>query len=319
MRPELVAFSDDMPVRACVRNVTHYPYHWHNALEIIYVLQGQVKVIIGGEPHQLKENNIAVINVDEPHTLQANGDNKLLTVQLYPEFCTRVNPDFGDAIFYCCSTYHEAEAPEKYNQLKGQVARLIGLLNEKDGREHGSNVKNCAEEIISHLIDSFDYLRYGSGIKPFREKQVKRFRKIFRYIKTSPVQKHGLAELADIADLNEKYLCKVIRESFGLTLQELVYYSKCEQAAKLFLTTDKMIYEIASECGFTDPQYLINQFRESYRCTPSEFRRLHKDDKKPVAQYEEAPPSSAGKMKNFMDDCRSVKALNLRKENRDAV
>ena len=39
--------------------------HWQNAIEIIYVLKGKIKVTINNETYDLEENEIEIINVDE--------------------------------------------------------------------------------------------------------------------------------------------------------------------------------------------------------------------------------------------------------------
>lgn len=293
MRPEVIEFPEGMPVRALVRNITGYPYHWHNVLEIIYVLEGKAMVGIGGETHLMTENNIAVINGDELHRINSSGeDNKLLIIQIDLNFCIRLNPDFQYASIYCCSPRNEAQAPEKYNTLKEYVLRLACLLNEKPNKNHRTYVINCVEELLFHMADNFDYLRFGPGIKAFKEKQVKRFRRIFEHIRKSPVERYGLTDLAEAAGITLQYLSHDIRDKFGLSFQELLFHGQCMNAARLLLSTDKMIYTISSECGFSDPKYLIKHFKINYHYTPSEFRKMYYADRETLASqmlYEEVP------------------------------
>ncbi|KAF1086297.1 hypothetical protein SPSYN_00014 [Sporotomaculum syntrophicum] len=42
MRPETVEFPHSMPVKAFVRSIEQYPYHWHDAPEIVQVLKGSL-------------------------------------------------------------------------------------------------------------------------------------------------------------------------------------------------------------------------------------------------------------------------------------
>lgn len=56
VRPEEIEFAKDLPVRAAVLNITEYPYHWYSAVEIVYVLQGQIEIVMGGEAHTLRES-----------------------------------------------------------------------------------------------------------------------------------------------------------------------------------------------------------------------------------------------------------------------
>ncbi|AOT71974.1 helix-turn-helix domain-containing protein [Geosporobacter ferrireducens] len=297
MRPEAIAFPDDIPVRAFVLNVAGYPYHWHNALEIIYVLEGLAFVGMGSENHLLEKNNIVIINTDELHRIhKSSEDSKLLVIQMDSAFCERVNPDYKYAFIYCCSLYHEAEAPEKYNELKGHIARLVYQLNQKPCKNHKKDIKDCLEKILSHMIYSFDYLRFGPGIKAFEEKQAERLRKMYKHILKSPTGKQGLKELAEVTGITLHHMSHDIKEKFGYTFQELLYYSKCEHAARMILSTNKHIREVSAECGFSDPKYLIKHFKLNYRCTPSQFRKMYQAEDEILAsqvQCQEASLSSA--------------------------
>lgn len=303
MRPEIIPFEDDLPVRASIWNIDSYPYHWHNALEIFLVLEGRAELAIGGEAHLLKENDIATVNVNVPHLInKSGGGNLLLLIQISPSFCAAIHPGFHEAVFYCCSACHEAQAPEKYDILRSHIVRLASLLSEGTGILRNLNVKNCMEEILSCLIDNFDYLRFGPGGKAFREKQVQRFKRIYAHIQKSSAEKQSLPELAGIFGVSRQHLSYDIKDKLGYTFHELVNFSRCEQAVRLLLSTNRMIYEIALDCGFSDPKYLIKSFKQFYFCTPSEFRRRHwaeTDMLNSQARFREFPLSYALGADNF--------------------
>lgn len=257
VRPEIIKFSGDLPVRAFVRKAAQYPYHWHNTLEIIYVLQGQAYIGMGAETHLLTENDIAVVNVAEIHRINKNSaDNKLLIIQIDTAFYERVNSDYQCTFFYCCSPYHEAEAPEKYNELKSHVARLVYLLNEPPDRNYQADVKVCLKKMLSYMVYSFDYLRWGPGTKAFDEKQVERIKQMCRRVISHNTGKPGLKDLAQEAGVSLYHLSHDIKDKFGYTFQELVHYSMCEKATKLLLGTNKRISDVSAESGFSDPQIL---------------------------------------------------------------
>ncbi|NPV91940.1 MAG: AraC family transcriptional regulator [Firmicutes bacterium] len=304
MYPEIIEFSKEMPVQASVRRIDEYPYHWHSAVEIILVLEGKAEVTLCGEAHLLKEGGVAVVNVDEPHRIKKNGrDNRLLFVQIDPSFCRSVDPEFEYVLFQCCSTYHEAEAPEKYRRLKEHLARLVLLLDEEAGPNHEASVKFCLEELLVYMTHSFDYLRYGAGTRRIGNRLVRRYRQIYEYTRQKPVVRNSLAELAKAAGITQQHMSGDIKEKYGYSLRELINSGYCMQAARLLLSTDGMIYEISAECGFSDPKYLIKSFRQFYHCTPSEFRRRHKTRPEGLAaqtQFEEFPLSSAKKVFSFI-------------------
>ncbi|MDX9871654.1 MAG: AraC family transcriptional regulator [Clostridia bacterium] len=295
MYPEIIEFSPGRPVQAHLRCIVEYPYHWHDALEIIIALEGQAEVTLCGETHLLKEQDIAVVNINEPHRIEGGTDNNcLLSVLIDPDFCRSVHPDFDQIIFHCCSTYHEQQAPEKYRQLKGCLARLVSGLRQQDTSPlfYEINVVNYLTELLARLTGGFDYLRYGAGVKPFKEKQVQRNRYVFERLRAEPGLRHGVSELARENDISLQHFSYDIKEKFGLTFRELVACGRCMTAVRLLLGTGKMVGEIAAECGFSHRKYLIKAFKQFYGCTPFEFRKRHQANAEMLAvrtRYQEIP------------------------------
>ena len=52
--------------------------------------------------------------------------------------------------------------------------------------------------------------------------------------------------------------------------------SRLQRAAELLKTTDKGMKEIAAECGFYTPNYLMGCFFHQYKLTPAEFREMNR-------------------------------------------
>jgi hypothetical protein len=113
MRPERIEFKNGIPVNIFVRSGNKYPFHWHDALEIIQVLSGSVKIGMGNDNQVLKKGDIAITNMGEIHHMTGDGEDEILFIHIDGDFCCNVLPDCYMFI-YCCSAYHEAKVPEKY-------------------------------------------------------------------------------------------------------------------------------------------------------------------------------------------------------------
>ena len=75
MRPEPIEFKRGMPVKAFVRSGNRYPYHWHDALEIVQVLRGTVSIGLGDDELPLREGDIAITNMGEIHRMTGDGED----------------------------------------------------------------------------------------------------------------------------------------------------------------------------------------------------------------------------------------------------
>ncbi len=293
MRPEKIEFTNQIPLKALVRNVSQYPYHWHDFLEIIQVLKGTVNISIGDDNLILQEKDIAIINTGELHRITAGDpDNKILFIQIDPDFYRSILPDNRYLFIYCCSPYHEADIPEKYKEVKEYIARIVRMVNDSCQQEYKENLENLLREMLIYITYHFDFLRWGFGTMEFNEKPVERHKQIAEFTRNDQEANLGLKDMAAAIDISLQHLSNDIKKKFGSTFQELLYYGKCEEAAKLLLSTDKHIIDIAMECGFSDPKYLIKHFKHNFNCTPSAFRKKYRLPEEALAheaQYRDYP------------------------------
>lgn len=302
MRPETIEFTNGIPVKAYVRGGCQYPFHWHDTLEILWVLKGSVNIGIGDENLLLHENDIALINLGELHRItKTQEDNEILFLQIDEGFCRSVLPDNEFLYFYFCSisrdsTSNELRAPEKYAAVKEHMARLLQAITEKPNAEHKKNIENILTDMLSYISYHFDYLRWGYGTEPFNDKLVTRLRQIAEQAISDLEVQLKLKDLADEAGISLWHLSHDIKEKFGLTFIELLYYSKCAYASKLLLSTDGRIIDIALECGFSDTKYFVKYFRKYFNVSPSAFRTMHQADSRTLsaqAEYRECPFANA--------------------------
>lgn len=286
MRPEKIEFLNNIPVKAKVLRIENYPYHWHDALEIIQVLRGSVNISLGNDNLSLKENDIAIVNMNELHRLtQADSENEVLLISIDPNYYQSLLPDQGYLFLYCCSAYHQGRALEKYEVLKNHISRLLKALSETSCQDNRDTILNHLQTMLAYLTYNFDFLRYGYGTVAFEEKQVARLKRIAEYIyhDRNFDSKSGLKHLAAEVDVSLYHLSHDIKSKFGFTFQELLFYSRIEQAAKLLLSSDRRIVDITWECKFSDPKYLIKYFKQCFGLTPSEFRKRYKADNQVLA------------------------------------
>jgi AraC-like DNA-binding protein len=59
------------------------------------------------------------------------------------------------------------------------------------------------------------------------------------------------------------------------TFQEYLNTLRLNHAKILVATTEKRLIDICIECGFSDYRYLYKAFKESFGCTPYEYRKRY--------------------------------------------
>ena len=82
----------------------------------------------------------------------------------------------------------------------------------------------------------------------------------------------GVGDMAQAAAVSRSGLQRKLKQTMGITPQDLMKEARIKRACQLLRETDKNVSEVAYACGFTDPKYFSRSFRQSTGKSPSEFR-----------------------------------------------
>ena len=71
MLKEKIEFSEELPLVATICNIEEYPIHFHDDMEIVYVLSGKVGLKNGYYNYVLNQGDIFILNDREIHSFQS--------------------------------------------------------------------------------------------------------------------------------------------------------------------------------------------------------------------------------------------------------
>ncbi len=96
------------------------------------------------------------------------------------------------------------------------------------------------------------------------------------YIDTYLEQNIKLADLAQLLDMSQFHFSRLFKrlfkQSLGITPHQYLSQQRVERAKKLLKKTDRLIIDIALECGFSSHSHLSKQFRQFTGMTPKAYR-----------------------------------------------
>ena len=85
-------------------------------------------------------------------------------------------------------------------------------------------------------------------------------------------------DLAQCLGTNYKYVADAIREcSDGMTITDFLNHHRLGYAAQLLATTNEPVTLISDIVGFNNRSYFYRLFREHYKLTPTEYRKVAKE------------------------------------------
>ena len=70
MLKEKIVYKDELPINVVTANITEYPIHFHDDMEVVYVLDGSVILRNGYYTYTLKQGDVFILNDREMHSVQ---------------------------------------------------------------------------------------------------------------------------------------------------------------------------------------------------------------------------------------------------------
>lgn len=273
-------YKEDLPVNVIVAHLDEYPIHFHDDIEIVYVLEGSVGLKNGYYNYVLKQGDIFILNDREIHSfVKTSEENMVMMLQLNLEYFTKYYDNLKNSFFV--TDMHDPD-DESLEILRNMLATIMmEILQKGYGYEH--KVIETVHNVISALMADFQYFlmedgRFINGEKNKGNKILAgRMNRITDYMYENYTRKLTLNEIADKEHLSIYYLSHVIKEATGLNFQDLLSFIRVEESEKLLLGTNKKIGAISDEMGFSAVRYYIKHFKTWFGMHPLEYRKKFND------------------------------------------
>lgn len=277
MRKEYVNYVGDLPLGISLVNIEQYPIHWHDSIELLFVLKGRIFVTIETGKYEVEEGEVEIINCDEAHSIISDEDNEVLIFHIDPNFFERYLDDVRSIFFYTNSSEEGAQEEEKYHELRRYLAILTCEAIQKQDK-YEDYIEDTTVELLYHLVNNFHQLIYEKEDLKDNEEQFERYDRIVRYIYNNYKSKISLQDIARKEFLSSDYLSHEIKNNMGYGFKDFLNLTRVEESIKLLLDTDKSISEISDELGFSHIRYFNKHFKKHYKLTPLQYRKKYKVD-----------------------------------------
>lgn len=274
---EIVKSQEGLPIKAFIHSINGFEMHWHNELEILFVLQGSVNIRVGNERFLLKENDLMLVNMNELHNInKTSEDNVLLALQINPKYFFAYYPKLRKMAFECKSFLYGRDEQKKYDTIRNYLAQIVWELNKKR-KSYQLTIGSIVYMLAAYLVENFDYTLIVDTKVASISKDIIRIQGIISYINDNVDKKITLKEIADREHLSVYYLSHFIKKNMGMSFQEYLSNIRLDRAVNLLSTTNKTITDISYESGFPSTKAFNKLFKDIYNCTPTAYRKKNED------------------------------------------
>ena len=286
--------------------------HFHQNLEIIYVLEGGAEVQIESETYNLEKGDFLLVNANKRHSLRATKEEILLASFRINFTMLAEYMGTNQLLFWCNTT---ADKSESYEQLKKVLDRMLNRFYDKE-KEGAIYLNSIYYEAIYLLVAYFMIKADDARMKENFTPDNSRIFEIQNYVQANYQKQLSLNDLAKKLFLSNAYLSKYIKKHFGLSFLEYVNNVRLFHAVDELVYSEKKITRIALDNGFPTTAAFNKAFKEIYNMTPSAYRStVHKEDEQ--NENDEAKQELDQRVKEYLagkepvEDDTATKNMNL--------
>lgn len=279
MLEEKLQYLQAIPINVTISSIEEYPIHYHgHDLELIVVMAGTIKLIIGYRTILLKKGDVFIVNEDELHSLYSNAPNKILTIQFDLGFFIQSDQRL-EFSYMMCETYLHGRKIEDLNiTLTSKIYHIVELYVKK-GASFSKKLASLSIDLLTYMKSNFEYFsiyenRYFINKLDLQDNpiNVNRIREIYQFLYENYDRKITLQELAAEKHFSMYYLSHIIKGFVGIPFKELLNFTRVEISEKYLLASNRRISEIALACGFSATRYYVKAFEKWYGQAPEEYR-----------------------------------------------
>lgn len=295
--------SDDPDERGSLNDGTHYfegfknitlhrhwryftvYYHAHKFVEIMYMYDGSGTNYIEGVGRRMKKGDFCVISPKVYHIFENDGDSVLVNIIVKTDYIERL---FTDSFLL------SHPFADFMRQMSGGTEYPKYLYVEPcgDGR-----ITDAADELICAYLEksacvnweleallTLLFSRIITSKKCTVTKSELQYRNnsaavaILSYI-GSHLAETNLADTAEYFNYSKPYICRLIKESAGMTFSEYAAKLRINRACELLRHSQMHSSDVAFTVGYRSVEYFNRSFRRETGMSPNEYREKSKNVK----------------------------------------
>ncbi|MGG3279131.1 AraC family transcriptional regulator [Paenibacillus solani] len=251
------------------------PPHVHASLEIGLCLTGKGYFFFGNKQYAAKPGDLFLVNSEERHIAQSDPDDPshYLFINFDPALLLAEEP--GLLLPFSYRSNHFCNHIIGDSPLAKQLTPWVLAIAE-ELREKSPGYLVMAKSALIQLCGRL--LRHYNGLLSDDERhhmvhsvlQVQSLAALVEHRYNEPV---SLGELADELGLSISRVSRAFLETTGYRFSEYVSLLRIQAAKRELAGTDKVVADIAFECGFQSLPTFYRVFKETVGMSPIRYRQ----------------------------------------------
>jgi len=308
MYMEHISFYNKSPVLMNVYNINEYTLHCHeDAIEIIFVLKGTVKVKASFEYFTLGEGDYVVVNREDSHKIWRQGkkDNMVAVFHISLDYYRAYFP-YIDYVLFACESFDLAKHKGQTAHLRQLLLDLMGSLL-RGGEKAAETATDITTRLMQLLVEEYSLEKYYNRNEDVNPVKLETYYTIVQYINEKYQSKTILQDISRNEFYSKSYISHLFKEVSGAGFQDILGYIRVFKAERLLLETDYSITMISEKCGFSDAKYFNGTFQKWFQMKPADYRKHYQ---KQIGQEKKVTKVEPDKVEERIQQLKNLKQDN---------
>ena len=244
----------------------YFPAHWHEYLELHYILTGESVFYINQKPVVAKEGDLVLSNSNELHRGICQGAPMESCRLLFS--LEDLSPELDNR------GYVFQNLIEKDETIKSCILSLC----REDALQQAGYKQACkaiVTELVVHLCRNYVAQTLSREDTRRRQKNRDRCNRLITFIEANYASQLSNQDLADLLHLSKDRFEHFFRENFGITPLQYIQNYRMKMAKKMIKEGNIPVSKVAQMVGFADYNYFGRTFRNHFGCTPTQMAKEH--------------------------------------------
>lgn len=250
------------------------PNHWHDAIELIAVISGEMDYNVNGVISHLAQGQGIVVNAGQMHfgySVQ-HTECEFICVLIHPMvLCPlpSLEQNFIEPVISNGQIPYIRLSSECLWQ-KDIYARIIFIYENRERKTAPLQILSKFSEIWSLL---FEHMPPDGKKNQRRNWDLPIIKTMVEFIQSNYTEKITLSDIAKAGSVGESKCYKLFLKFFSQSPNVYLTQYRLNKSIHLLQTTDMPVIEIALSVGFGGASYYSETFRKWMKKSPTEFRK----------------------------------------------
>ena len=253
-------------------------WHYHKEYELLYVSKGSGIRFVGDSVQEFNEGELVLVGAYLPHLwrndlsskIDADSNVKIVVIKFLKDFIGK--GVFENPEFYAVKDMLKSAdlgvlfSKETSQEFKDRLLGFDNLNAPEKSIELLSLLHELSQEKIEKQISTLDMRQYSS-------ENGSKLDEVMKFISINYASSISLKDVAEIACMTENSFCRYFKNLTKKSFVKFLNEVRIRNAAKLLVSTNKSISEIAMEVGFPS----ITNFNKQFKIVQSETPKIYRE------------------------------------------